>query len=146
VTCGFGAMGASTFTLGIDMSTYYKKYLELETLQAQISAIIGVCMHYVPDNYDSDNELINALWAAQDLSKRAESVVAELYKERSNDTSHDAWNEGFSAGLEYLLSEEDDAGEDSAADDEEEDEEADEDGADRFHSAVIILINAQEEE
>jgi hypothetical protein len=125
------------------MSNNFAKYLELETLQAQISGIIGICMENVPVNYD--NDLVNALWAAQDLCKRAESALAELRTGVSDDSAHDAWNEGFNAGLECLLSEEeDDSGEDY--DDEEEDEEAEDDGADRFHSAVIILINAQEEE
>jgi len=127
------------------MSNNFAKYLELEALQAQISGILGVCMEHVPANYDSDNDLVNALWAAHDLAKRAESALDELRREGLSDSTHDAWNEGFNAGLECLLSEEEDnSGEDY--DDEEEDEEAEDDGADRFHSAVIILINAQEEE
>jgi hypothetical protein len=126
------------------MSNNFGNYLELETLQAQISGIIGICMEHVPDNYDSDNDLINALWAAQDLCKRAEVALGKLRAEGFNE---DEWNEGFNAGLECVLSqEEDDAAEDDPDFDEEDDEEAADDGADRFHSAVIILINAQEEE
>lgn len=132
------------------MAIDYAKKLELETLLSQINGMLAMCVHFVPSGYSTDDELANALWGVQDMVKRAEEVLADIcrddYEQRTDsrewsfdDEDELAFSDGEGEEIVISLSSEDGEAEEEAGED-------GDDGADRFHAAVVILINAQEEE